>query len=151
MKSEYFGLRGGWLCAWITIACGADMTLYGYDQARHPSYIFQDEPSNICLQQGVFSGVVISQDFLRIHNLDSPSKTTLLGTTAAIYDVGCCAGSLLAVWLGDFLGRKRAILFGTLVMTIGALLQCCSYSLEQMMVGRIISGIGNGTSPQWLP
>lgn len=28
----YFGLRGGWLTFWITLACGADMTLYGYDQ-----------------------------------------------------------------------------------------------------------------------
>ena len=30
----YFGLRGGWLTAWITLACGADMTLYGYDQVN---------------------------------------------------------------------------------------------------------------------
>ncbi|KAL1854030.1 hypothetical protein VTK73DRAFT_8819 [Phialemonium thermophilum] len=104
MKSQYFGMRGGWLCAWITIACGADMTLYGYDQ-------------------GVFSGVVISKDYLRIHNLEGPSKTTLLGTTAAIYDVGCCVGSLMAMWLGEVLGRKRAILVGTVVMSIGALLQ----------------------------
>jgi hypothetical protein len=33
----YFGLRGGWLTFWITVACGADMTLYGYDQVNDMS------------------------------------------------------------------------------------------------------------------
>lgn len=32
LGKPYFGLRGGWLTFWITLACGADMTLYGYDQ-----------------------------------------------------------------------------------------------------------------------
>lgn len=34
IKKPYFGLQGGWLTFWITLACGADMTLYGYDQVR---------------------------------------------------------------------------------------------------------------------
>ena len=34
LAKPYFGLRGGWLTFWITLACGADMTLYGYDQVR---------------------------------------------------------------------------------------------------------------------
>ncbi|OQE01887.1 hypothetical protein PENSOL_c003G01894 [Penicillium solitum] len=135
-KSEkpYFGLRGGWLTFWITLACGADMTLYGYDQ-------------------GVFSGVIISHDFLQLHNLEGPTNTTLLGTVTAIYDVGCCLGSLLAYWLGEKLGRRNTVLVGTTIMSIGALLQASSYSLGQMMTGRIIAGIGNGlntsTAPIW--
>ncbi|KOS37204.1 hypothetical protein ACN38_g12011 [Penicillium nordicum] len=130
----YFGLRGGWLTFWITLACGADMTLYGYDQ-------------------GVFSGVIISRDFLRLHNLEGPTNTTILGTVAAIYDVGCCLGSLLAYRLGEQLGRKNTVLVGTIIMSIGALLQASSYSLGQMITGRIITGIGNGlntsTAPVW--
>ncbi|KAJ5222807.1 uncharacterized protein N7469_009047 [Penicillium citrinum] len=133
-RKPYFGLRGGWLTFWITLACGADMTLYGYDQ-------------------GVFSGVVISQDFLRLHHLEGPSKTTLLGTVAAIYDVGCFLGSIFAYWLGERLGRRNAVLLGTTIMSIGALLQTSSYSLGQMLAGRIIAGIGNGlntsTAPIW--
>lgn len=62
----------------------------------------------------------------------------------AIYDVGCCLGSLLAYWLGERLGRRNTVLVGTTVMSIGALLQASSYSLGQMMTGRIIAGIGNG-------
>lgn len=26
---RYFGLRGGWLTLWVTVACGTDMTLFG--------------------------------------------------------------------------------------------------------------------------
>ncbi|KAJ5273083.1 hypothetical protein N7478_008208 [Penicillium angulare] len=125
LAKPYFGLRGAWLTFWITLACGADMTLYGYDQ-------------------GVFSGVVISQDFLRLHDLQGPSKTTLLGTVTAIYDIGCFLGSLFASWLGERLGRRNTVLVGTTVMSIGALLQASSYSLGQIITGRIIAGIGNG-------
>jgi MFS family permease len=92
----------------------------------------------------VFSGVVISHDFLRLHDLEGPSKTTLLGTVTAIYDVGCFLGSISAYWLGERLGRRNSVLLGTTVMSIGALLQASSYSLGQMMTGRVIAGIGNG-------
>lgn len=34
MKDRYFGLRGGWLTFWVTVACGTDMTLFGYDQGE---------------------------------------------------------------------------------------------------------------------
>lgn len=94
---------------------------------------------------GVFSGVVISDDFLRLHNLEGPTKTTLLGTVTAIYDVGCCLGSLLAYSLGERLGRKNTVVVGTIVTSIDGLLQASSYSLGQMMAGRIIAGLGNGT------
>lgn len=29
-KNRYFGFRGGMLTFWITVACGTDMTLFGY-------------------------------------------------------------------------------------------------------------------------
>lgn len=79
-----------------------------------------------------------------MHNLESPSKTSLLGTVTAIYDVGCCLGSILAYWLGERLGRKNTVLLGTTVMSIGAILQASSYSVGHMMTGRVIAGIGNG-------
>lgn len=94
--------------------------------------------------QGVFSGVVISQDFLRLHGLNEKGKADLVGTVTAIYDVGCFLGSLFAYWLGEKLGRRNTVIVGTTIMSIGALLQASSYSLGQMMAGRIIAGIGNG-------
>ena len=31
-RKPWFGLRGGWLTFWVTVACATDMTLFGYDQ-----------------------------------------------------------------------------------------------------------------------
>ncbi|QRD92342.1 putative MFS sugar transporter [Aspergillus flavus] len=133
-KKPYFGLTGGWLTFWVTVACATDMSLFGYDQ-------------------GVFSGVVITRDFLEVHDLVGPEKTKTLSTVTAIYDVGCFFGAIVAFTIGEQLGRKKAILLGTTIMAIGAVLQAASFSLAQMFVGRIILGIGNGintaTAPIW--
>lgn len=32
LNEPWFGLRGGWLTFWVTVACATDMTLFGYDQ-----------------------------------------------------------------------------------------------------------------------
>ncbi|KAJ5161308.1 hypothetical protein N7492_006700 [Penicillium capsulatum] len=133
-KRPFFGLTGGWLTFWVTVACATDMTLFGYDQ-------------------GVFSGVVITDDFLRIHDLVGPTKTKTLSTVTAIYDVGCFFGAIFAFTIGERLGRKKAVLLGTTIMAVGAILQAASFSLAQMFVGRVVSGIGNGvntaTAPVW--
>ncbi|KAJ5599592.1 Major facilitator superfamily domain general substrate transporter [Penicillium hetheringtonii] len=133
-KAPYLGLTGGWLTFWLTVACATDMMLFGYDQ-------------------GVFSGVVVTPDFLKVHDLEGPSKTKVLSTVAAIYDVGCFFGAILAFTVGERLGRKKSILLGTVIMAIGTILQASSYSLAQMFIGRIILGLGNGintaTAPIW--
>ncbi|KAJ5377168.1 uncharacterized protein N7496_004577, partial [Penicillium cataractarum] len=133
-KKSYFGLTGGWLTFWVTVACATDMTLFGYDQ-------------------GVFSGVVITQNFLELHDLVGPTKTKTLSTVTAIYDIGCFFGAILAFTIGERLGRKKAIMVGTTIMAVGAILQATSFSLPQMFVGRIIVGVGNGvntaTAPVW--
>ncbi|RAK96494.1 general substrate transporter [Aspergillus ibericus CBS 121593] len=131
-SKPYFGLKGGWLTFWVTVACATDMMLFGYDQ-------------------GVFAGVIVTSDFLDV--LDLRGKTTLLGTITAIYDAGCLVGAMAAIYFGDILGRKKTILCGTTIMTVGAILQASAYSVPQMIVGRIIAGIGNGmntaTAPVW--
>ncbi|KAF6825972.1 hypothetical protein CPLU01_09964 [Colletotrichum plurivorum] len=134
VKKPYFGLTGNWLTYWITFACSVDMLMFGYDQA-------------------VFSGVIVTDDFLELHDLVGPSKTQMLSTITAIYDIGCFVGAIIAFTLGERLGRKKSILIGTAIMSIGAILKSASYSLAQMFVGRIVLGIGNGintaTAPIW--
>ncbi|KAG7421215.1 Sugar transporter STL1 [Fusarium oxysporum f. sp. rapae] len=50
-------------------------------------------------------------------------------------------------------GRKKTIIFGAAINTIGAALQASSYSLPQLVVGRLVSGYGFGhitaTAPNW--
>ncbi|RAQ49668.1 sugar transporter [Aspergillus flavus] len=131
-RKPYFGLKGGWLTFWITIACATDMTLFGYDQ-------------------GVFGGVIVTEDFLDVLHLDG--KTSIISTVTAVYDVGCFFGAIASMILGEKLGRKKSILWGTIIMSIGATLQIAAYGVPQMIVGRIVAGIGNGintaTAPMW--
>lgn len=65
--TPYFGLTGAWLTFWVTVACATDMTLFGYDQ-------------------GVFGGVIVTQDFLDTLGLNG--NTSLVGTVTAVYDIG---------------------------------------------------------------
>ncbi|OOF92995.1 hypothetical protein ASPCADRAFT_517225 [Aspergillus carbonarius ITEM 5010] len=130
-RSPFLGFTGGWLTFWLTVACATDMSLFGYDQ-------------------GVFGGVVVSEDFLKVHDLEGPTKTTTLSTVTAIYDIGCFVGAVMAFTIGERLGRKSAILLGTTIMAVGTLIQTTSYSLPQIIIGRIILGIQTETaSPQW--
>lgn len=85
-------------------------------------------------------GVVVTQNFLEVHNLVGPTKTKTLSTVTAIYDVGCFLGAILAFTAGGRLGRKKCIILGTAIMTIGTVLQASSYHLAQMFVGRVVLG-----------
>ncbi|KAH8895750.1 general substrate transporter [Thozetella sp. PMI_491] len=128
----YSSKNGGWLTLWVTVACATDMTLFGYDQ-------------------GVFGGVIVTDDFLDLLGIkDDPSMQS---TVTAIYDIGCFLGALSVIWIGEPLGRKNTILIGTTIMSVGAILQITAFGVPQMIVGRVIAGIGNGintsTAPVW--
>lgn len=48
------------------------------------------------------------------------------------------------VWTGDYFGRPRQIIIGSTIIAIGAIIQTSSYEVAQMMVGRIVAGLGTG-------
>lgn len=73
------------------------------------------------------------------------------GTITSLYDVGCFFGSLSGSSIGTLLGRKRAVILGTVVMMIGAILQVTAYSVPHMITGRIIAGLGNGLNTAAAP
>ena len=66
------------------------------------------------------------------------------GIAVGAYTLGCFFGALATMWLGDRLGRRKMIFLGSSIMVVGAILQCTSYGLPQFIVGRLITGFGNG-------
>jgi MFS family permease len=62
----------------------------------------------------------------------------------AIYEVGCFLGSLVPQFFKENIGRKKCIGAGAVVMIAGAILQATAYSRAQMIVARVVSGIGMG-------
>ncbi|KAF8122538.1 general substrate transporter [Boletus edulis] len=66
-------------------------------------------------------------------------------------EIGCLIGALSNLWLGDWLGRRKTIVVGGSIMIVGAILQTASYSYAQLVVARIITGLGNGLNTSTVP
>lgn len=67
-------------------------------------------------------------------------QLTLLGTAVAIYEVGCAIGALACAFVGNILGRRRTIFIAGCFVIIGVAIQASSFSLGQLIAGRIITG-----------
>jgi MFS family permease len=50
----------------------------------------------------------------------------------------------MSLLVGERLGRRWCIMAGSVILSIGAVLQATSYGIPQMIVGRIVAGVGNG-------
>ncbi|KAI5777944.1 sugar transporter family protein [Geopyxis carbonaria] len=145
LGQKFYGLRGFKLNLSIGLVAGIDFLLFGYDQ-------------------GVMGGLLTLPSFVKtfpeIDTIDptlSPSelthRSTIQGISVASYNLGCFLGALLCLFIGDRLGRRRTIFLGSAIMIVGAALQASAFSLSHFIVGRIITGIGNGlntsTVPMW--
>ena len=107
------------------------MTLFGYEQ-------------------GVFGGIIIGSNFQEYFSHPSPSMT---GFVTSVYDLGCFAGAVGTLFVGERLGRKNMLLLGTVVMAAGIVVQTGAHSMSHLLWGRFIAGVGNGgntaTAPVW--
>ena len=78
-------------------ASSAGFLLFGYDR-------------------GFFGGVALTNNnFL---NLFGHTGQTLKGQIVALYGIGCILTCLLSIFVGDILGRRRAILVGSSVLIV---------------------------------
>lgn len=74
----------------------------------------------------------------------SSQASNVQGITVGGYTLGCFFGAVATIWLGNILGRKKAIMLGSTIMVVGAVIQTASFSLPQLIVARLITGFGNG-------
>jgi len=137
--SKFYGLRGSKLNFAITVIAGLDFLLFGYDQ-------------------GVMGGLLTLPSFVDVfpeidtRGVSGTSDTaTKQGIAIASYNLGCFAGAVICIWLGEYLGRKKTIFVGSAIMVVGAAIQTSSFSLGQLIGGRIITGIGNGLNTSTVP
>ena len=78
-------------------------------------------------------------------------RASVQAIAVASYNLGCFCGAIATIWLGDRLGRRRSIFAGSSIMVIGATIMASAFSLPQFVVGRIITGFGNGMSTSTIP
>ncbi|KAH0385417.1 general substrate transporter, partial [Aureobasidium melanogenum] len=139
---KYYGLTGTNLNIAVGIIAGLDFLLFGYDQ-------------------GVMGGLLTLKSFNRTfpeidvdfppHGRSSAYTSTIQGISVASYNLGCFVGALATIWIGDWLGRRKTIFLGSAIMVVGATLQTSAFALAHLIVGRIITGIGNGMNTSTVP
>lgn len=95
------------------------------------------------IDQGVMSGIITEPIFLgTFPKMASDYKLgSIQALVVAIYEIGCLIGSFFIIGYGDKLGRRRAVLVGTLIMLVGTAIQASSTTLAQLIVGRYIAHI----------
>ncbi|KAL1944300.1 hypothetical protein VTO73DRAFT_3485 [Trametes versicolor] len=131
-------LSGTALTAAIACVAGTGFTLFGYDQGVMSALLTAKQFEN------VFPQVIV--------NDSQPSNhATLQSFVVAVYEIGCLIGALSNLWIGDWLGRRKTIVLGGIIMIVGAILQTTSFSYTQMVVARIITGLGNGLNTSTVP
>ncbi|OAA67233.1 General substrate transporter [Niveomyces insectorum RCEF 264] len=97
-------------------------------------------------------GFLTSAPFARTFpSITSDNNATLQGFTVAVYEIGCAIGALSVIVGGDFYGRRLMVMLGETIVIIGAILQATSFGLAQLIVARIVTGIGNGMAVAVLP
>ncbi|KAI0115710.1 general substrate transporter [Nemania sp. FL0031] len=132
---SYMGLSGRPLSLAVSAICTTGFLLFGYDQ-------------------GVMSGILTSEAFADVFE-ETRNNSTIQGVVTSVYDLGCLFGAIFILAVGDQLGRRRAIIAGGIIMIIGTLIQITAYPghapLAQFIIGRIITGVGNGMNTSTIP
>ncbi|KAI6899016.1 general substrate transporter [Hortaea werneckii] len=121
----------------ITATAGCGFLLFGYDQG---------------VMSGLLTGDAFVATFPEINTNDGGNgSSSLQGTVVAIYEIGCFFGAGFTLFAGEKLGRRWMIMLGSVILAIGAVLQAAAYGIPQLIVGRIVAGLGNGMNTATIP
>jgi MFS family permease len=102
----------------------------------------------------VMSGIITAPAFNNMFP-ETKDNPTMQGFVTAIYEIGCLAGAMFILGVGDILGRRRAIILGAFIMLLGVILQVSAMPgagpFAQLVVGRVVMGVGNGINTSTIP
>lgn len=82
---------------------------------------------------------------------EKDAKATLQGFVVATFVIGALIGSLSCSYTGDKFGRRNVIFVAGICTLIGEILECSAFSLAQLIVGRVIIGLGIGQLSSIVP
>lgn len=69
----------------------------------------------------------------------------------AILEVGALIASLGVGRIGDMIGRRKTILYGSVIFFVGGAFQAFANGMPMMILGRIIAGLGVGALSTIVP
>lgn len=146
MWTTHSGLTGRALRLCITATAVTGFSLFGYDQG---------------LMSGLIAGKKFTQEFpamyLPPNASDAVSRhiSVVRGAVTACYEIGCFFGAIFTLLWGEKIGRTRLIFAGGIILSVGAIISTAAFGphwgLGQFVVGRVISGLGNGVNTATIP
>ncbi|KAK6068723.1 hypothetical protein SCUP515_09426 [Seiridium cupressi] len=132
---KFMGLSGRPLSLAVSTVATTGFLLFGYDQ-------------------GVMSGIISAKPFNDLFEA-TRDNSTMQGTVTAIYEIGCLIGAVFMLTCGDLLGRRKGIILGAFIMILGVIIQVTAQAgatpLAQFIVGRVVTGVGNGINTATIP
>ena len=146
MWTSTCGLSGRPLRLYITFTAVIGFSLFGYNQ-------------------GMMAGILNGKEFVKTFPiLRMPTEPTaseehyinvIRGGVTSCYEIGCFFGALFSMFYGDRLGRTRLIAMGASILIVGALITTVCFrahwEVGQFVIGRVVSGIGNGMNTATIP
>ncbi|KPM37673.1 Sugar transporter STL1 [Neonectria ditissima] len=130
----FAGFSGNRLSLAISTVATTGFLLFGYDQ-------------------GVMSGIISAPEFNEY--FPATYGETMQGLVTAIYEIGCLMGAMFILAVGDLLGRRKAMILGGVIMILGVIIQISCVKghqqLAQLIIGRVITGVGNGINTSTIP
>ncbi|BAE63839.1 unnamed protein product [Aspergillus oryzae] len=140
------GFRGRKLRLAITITAVLGFSLFGYDQG---------------LMSGIIAGTEFTKEFKPLYIPGDATEaykshvSVLQGAVTACYELGCFFGAIFTMMFGERIGRTPLLVAGGIIMAVGALISTVSFGphwgLGQFVIGRVISGLGNGMDTATIP
>lgn len=115
--------------------------------------------------QGMMAGLLNGDEFvnsfpiIRLPEDATPAQehyiNVIRGAITSCYELGCFFGALFSMFFGDKLGRTTLIFIGANVLIVGALITTVCFTgkweVGQFVIGRVVSGIGNGMNTATIP
>lgn len=141
-RTNTMGLRGRPLRLAVTITAVTCFSLFGYDQG---------------LMSGLITGDEFNYEFPATKSSGEGDRhaTVVQGAVTSCYEIGCFFGALFALFGGDKIGRRPLVIAGSFIIIIGTVISTSafrdSWGLGQFVVGRVITGIGNGLNTATVP
>ncbi|CAG8321882.1 unnamed protein product [Penicillium salamii] len=146
MWTSTSGLSGRALRLSITFTAVMGFSLFGYNQG---------------MMAGILNGKEFVNTFPILKMPEDPTASqkhyidVIRGGVTSCYEIGCFFGALFSMFYGDRLGRTRLIAMGASTLILGALITTVCYrahwEVGQFVIGRVVSGIGNGMNTATIP
>ncbi|KAF2727734.1 hypothetical protein EJ04DRAFT_557195 [Polyplosphaeria fusca] len=152
-KASKMGLlpqyRGRTLYRLMKIVCGASFMMYGVSPPTLRHCTLSPPLTALEYDAGVLGGVLLHPPFLSA--MGHPTSTWTIPMITASYDL---AAFITAIAISPFtfrLGRRGTIIMGNVVAVFGSVVQASSYSVAQIIVGRLLTGFSIGCISSAVP